>query len=690
MKEYSSKNIRNVALVSHSSSGKTILTEAFLHFTGATTRMGKIDEGNTVSDFDEEEIRRSISLYSTVIPVEYKDTKINFLDTPGYTDFVGEMISALSVTDSAMIVVDAVSGSEVGTEIAWNYCDKFELPRFLVINKMDRENADYKKTFDSVQSYSDARLIAVQLPWGEKLDFTGVIDLLNMKAFKGSGQTAEDIPADLKDAAEEARTTLVEAAAEGDDTLLEKYLEGGELTAEEIARGLAAVVQSGSFIPVFLAAGGAEIGIAPLLDAIIQLMPSPLESKPVTAQGKSGEEILKTDDSGPMALYVWKTTADPFVGKQTYFRIYSGSLSSETRLWNPIKEVEERFGGLYVPRGKETISISAIHSGDIGIVPKLSETATGNTLCDKAHPLTLPVPEYPHSLFQVAINPKTQADSTKISPTLTRLCEEDMTLSWHQEPSTRQTIMQGMGDQHIDVAIRRAESKLQVSLLTELPRVPYRETITKKAQAMHRHKKQSGGSGQFGEVWLRVEPLVDGDFEFVNAIFGGAISGNYMPAIEKGIRNVMKEGILAGFTVSGIKVEVYDGKEHPVDSKPIAFEMAGREAFKLAVKDAGPVLLEPIMNVKVIVPEENMGDILGDMNSRRARVQGMDTDKGHSTVSAKVPLAEMLRYTTDLRSLTGGRGIFDMELDHYEVVPAHVAQGVIETRQKEMASKKEE
>lgn len=652
--------------------------------------MGAINEGNTVSDFDEEEIRRTISLYSAVVPIEYKDSKINFLDTPGYTDFVGEMISALSVADSAVVVVDAVSGFEVGTEIAWNYCDKFELPRFLLINKMDRDNADYQKALDSVQNFSPTRLIAVQLPIGEKQNFSGVVDLLGMKAYKGDGKTAEEIPADMKDAAETAHMELVEAAAEGDDTLLEKYLEGGELTADEIAKGLAAAVQSGAFIPVFAAAGGAEIGVAPLLDAIINLLPSPLESKAVTAKGKSGEEILKADDSGPLALYVWKTTADPFVGKQTFFRIYSGSLSSDTKLWNPVKEIDERFGGLYVPRGKDTISVSALHSGDIGIVPKLSETATGNTLCDKTHSLELPVPEFPNSLFQVAISPKTQADSTKISPTLTRLCEEDMNLSWHQEPSTRQTILQGMGDQHIDVAIRRADTKLQVGLNTEMPRVPYRETITKKGDATYRHKKQSGGSGQFGEVALRVEPTTEGDLEFVNAIFGGAISNNYMPAIEKGIRNVMKEGIVAGFTVSGIKVEVYDGKEHPVDSKPIAFETAGREAFKQAVKAASPVLLEPIMKVKVVVPEENMGDILGDMNSRRARVQGMDTEKGHSTVTANVPLAEMLRYTTDLRSLTGGRGIFDMEPDHYEVVPSHVAEGVIAARQKEMASEKEE
>ena len=690
MKEYSSKAIRNVALVSHSSAGKTILTEAFLHFTGATTRLGKINEGNTVSDFDDEEIRRGISLYSVVIPVEYKDVKINFLDTPGYTDFVGELISALSVADSALVAVEAVSGYEVGTEIAWQYCDKFKLPRIVLINKMDRENADYKKALASVQENSDIRLIPVQLPWGERLEYKGIIDLLSMKAYKGAGKDAEEIPAELKSEAEEAHTQLVEAAAEGDDTLLEKYLESGELSAEEIAKGLATVVKHGTYIPVFVAAGGAEIGIAPLLDGIISLLPSPVETINITVASKNGEETLKADDTGPLALYVWKTTADPFVGKQTYFKVFSGSLSPDVRLWNPNKEIEERLGGIYIPKGKEEISIKVIHSGDIGVVPKLTMTATGNTICDKAHPLTLPIPEFPTSLYQVAIMPKTQADSTKISPSLTRLCEEDMTLTWHQEPSTNQTILQGMGDQHIDVAIRRAESKFQVNLTTVLPRVPYRETITKKAQAMYRHKKQTGGSGQFGEVWLRVEPLPEGDFEFVNAVVGGAVGSNYMPAIEKGIRSVMKDGVLAGFTVSGIKVEVFDGKEHPVDSKPIAFETAGREAFKLAFKDANPVLREPIMKVHIIVPEENMGDILGDMNTRRARVQGMENEKGRSIVNANVPLAEMLRYTTDLRSITGGRGIFNMEFSHYEMVPTHVAQSVIDARQKDLESKKEE
>lgn len=687
MKEYSTGNIRNIALVSHSSAGKTILTEAFLHTTGVTTRMGSINEGTTVSDFDEEEVRRSISLYSSVIPIEFKDTKINFLDTPGYTDFVGEMISALSVVEGAVIVVDAVSGYEVGTEIAWKYCDKFHLPRFVLINKMDRENADFHKVIAAIEEHSATRLIKVQLPWGEKQSFQGIIDLLSMKAFKGDGKSPEAIPADLQSAAEEAHMALVEAAAEGDDSLLEKYLESGELAPEEIIKGLTAAVRKGDFIPVFVSAGEKEIGIFPLLNAIVDIFPSPDQIEGRIVDGANGEETIKSIDSGTLAAYVWKTTADPFVGKQTYFRIFSGMITADSRLWNSSKETEERLGNIYIPRGKENIQVKVIHSGDIGVCPKLTVTATGNTLCDKGHPVKVRIPEYPTSLFQVAIFPKTQADSTKISPTLTRLCEEDMTLSWHQEPTTNQTILKGMGDQHIDVAIRRAGTKFQVNLETAIPKVPYKETITKKASAMHRHKKQSGGAGQFGEVHLRVEPLEGDSFEFVNAVFGGAISSSYMPAIEKGIRNVMKEGIIAGYTVTGIKVEVFDGKEHPVDSKPIAFEIAGREAFKLAFKDATPVLMEPIMQVKVIVPEENMGDILGDMNTRRARVQGMDTEKGQSTVTANVPLSEMQRYTTDLRSITGGRGIFDMEFSHYEVVPSHITNEIIEKKAKEDAAK---
>lgn len=687
MKEYSTDSIRNVTLISHSSAGKTMLAEAFLHFTGATTRLGKIEDGTTISDFDDEEIRRGISLYTSIIPIEYKNIKINLLDTPGYNDFVGEVISALRVADGAVVLVDSVAGMEVGTEIAWNYCTKFNLPRFVVINKMDRENANFRKALATVEEFSDIRLIPLQLPWGEKQEFQGVIDLLSMKAYKGDGRTIVDIPIDYNEAVSNARIAMVEAAAEGEDELLEKYFENGDLTPDEILRGLRKSIRSGGFIPVFVAAGAAEIGIAPLMDAIINLFPSPAQISPAIAQGKNGEEEqLPPSDAGPLAVYVWKTTADPFVGKQTFFRIYSGVLSSDTRVWNQSRSLEERLGTLQFPRGKEMIPTKMIHSGDIGSVPKLSETSTSNTLCDRTHPLILPIPQYPSALYRVAISPKTQADSTKISPTLTRLCEEDMTLTWRMEASTTQTILQGMGDQHIDAAIRRAEAKFQVNLIIEQPKVPFQETITKKSQAMHRHKKQTGGAGQFGEVWLRVEPVSDKDFDFNWDVFGGAISQSYSTSIQKGILSVMKEGILAGYPISGIKVSVYDGKEHPVDSKPIAFEIAGREAFKLAFKDAGPVLLEPIMNVKIIVPEGYMGDVLGDLNTRRARVQGMETEKGHSTISAQVPLAEMLRYTTQLRSITGGRGIFTMEHDHYEVVPAHITAEIVAARQKEQNS----
>ena len=690
MKEYTTESIRNIALASHSSAGKTILADAMLHVSGGTTRLGRIEDGTTVSDYDDEEIRRGISLYTSLIPVEYRDFKINVLDTPGYTDFVGEVISALRVADGAMILVDSVAGAEVGTEIAIHYCDQFKLPRFVVINKMDRENANFQKALDSIQNFTDIRLIPVQIPWGEKTSFQGVIDLVSMKAYKGDGKTEVDIPAEYKDAAEEARFALVEAAAEGDDTLLEKYLEGEELSTEEIKRGLRAVVRNASFAPVFVTAASQEIGIIPLMDAIIDYFPSPADIPPVKIEGKNGEEEISASDSGPLAAYVWKTTADPFVGKQTFFRVYSGMVTSDSRVWNHSKGVEERIGTVSIPRGKENFPIKIVHSGDLAVVPKLSETVTSNTLGDKTHPIILPVPEYPHALYRVSIHPKTQADSTKISPTLTRLCEEDMTLSWYNEPATNQTILQGMGDQHIDVAIRRAESKFQVNLIIGEPKVPYQETITRKAQAMYRHKKQTGGAGQFGEVHLRVEPLTDQEFEFAWEVFGGAISQTYSASIQKGIHNVMKEGVIAGYPVRGVKVAVFDGKEHPVDSKPVAFEIAGREAFKLAFKDGAPVLYEPIMNVSIIVPEEYMGDVLGDLNTRRARVQGMTSEKGRSTINATVPLAEMLRYTTQLRSLTGGRGIFNMEFASYEMVPAHIQAEIVAARQKELAEKREE
>ena len=690
MKEYKTESIRNIVLASHGSAGKTMLVEALANFTGVTTRMGQVEDGTTISDYDDEEIRRGISLFTSVVPIEYKNIKLNLFDTPGYTDFIGEVISAMQVADGVLILVDSVAGLEVGTEMAFQYSEQFNLPKMILINKMERDNANFQKALQSVQDHIETRLIPLQIPWGERADFKGVIDLLSMKAFEGDKKEGVEIPAEYKDQAEEAHLALVEAAAEGEDDLLEKYFENGDLTDQEIMRGLRSTVWAGNFIPVMVAAGAHKVGLTPLLEVLSNLMPSPADVGSVEATNAKDEAVtLEPKANGPLAAFVWKTTADPFVGKQTFFRVYSGTMKADVRVWNANKEEEERLAGMQVARGTEGFPVSLLYPGDIGLVAKLSVTTTGDTLCEKENPLILPMAEYPNALYRVALFPKTQSDAAKLSSTLSRLCEEDMTLSWHNEPATRQTILQGMGDQHIDVAIRRAENKFQLGLNTEEPKVPYEERITRENAAMYRHKKQTGGAGQFGEVHLRVIPLADEDFEFSNDVFGGSVSNNYMASIEKGIRNVMKDGVVAGYPVHNVKVSVFDGKEHPVDSKPIAFEIAGREAFKLAFKGANPVLFEPIMKVKVVVPESNMGDVLGDMNSRRARVQGMDTEKGRSTVTANVPLSEMLRYTTTLRSMTGGRGYFTMEFAHYEMVPQHLTQEIIEAKKREDEEKEE-
>ncbi|MCJ7432660.1 MAG: elongation factor G, partial [Anaerolineales bacterium] len=601
-----------------------------------------------------------------------------------------EAISALSIADSAIILVDSIAGMEVGTEIAWRHVDEFKLPRFVLINKLDRENANFEKAYESVEAFAracDERLVKAQMPIGEKHDFKGVIDLVSMKAYMADGETTTDIPADMKEAAQTAHFALVEAAAEGNDALLEKYLETGSLSDEELTRGLKDVIHSGAYIPVFCAAGGRLIGALALLNDIVDLLLPPSERM---AQGKDGEEKLTTSDSGPFAAYVWKTTADPFVGKMTYFRLFSGCIQGEVRLWNQNKGVEERMSGLHAQCGKEQIVIKTVHAGDIAAVSKLTVTSTGDTFCDKNHPLTISAPKYPAALFRVAVTPKSQADAAKISPTLTRLCEEDNILSWQNDSITHETILQGMGDQHIDVALHRAQAKFQVGFVTHEPKVPYREGITRKASGQYRHKKQSGGSGQFGEVHLRIEPYHDGDFEFTDELVGMNLSKSYLPPIEKGIKATMEHGAFAGYPMSNVKVIVYDGKEHEVDSKPMAFEIAGREAFKLAVNDAGPVLFEPIMNVRVVVPDTYMGDVMGDLNTRRGRVQGTEAERGSTVVVAHVPMAEMLRYTTQLRSMTGGRGYFTMELDHYDTVPAHITGPIIEAHKKELEAKKEE
>jgi elongation factor G len=693
MKEYTTEFLRNIALVSHGGAGKTMLAEAFLHATGATTRLGKVEDGTTVSDYDEEENRRKISIYSSVIPVEHRDHKINVIDAPGYNDFVGEAISALSVVDGAVILVDALPGVEVGTELAWRYADEFKLPRFFLINKMDRDNADFDKTYGALEEFvrgHGKRAIKVHLPIGEKQTFKGVVDVIGMKAYMGDGKTTAEIPAELKEAAEQAHFNIVEAAAEGEDELMEKYLENGSLTDEEMVRGLKDVVYAGEFVPVFCAAGGREIGIIALLNDIIDLMPSPSNANQRVAQGKNGEEVLKPSDTEPLAAYVWKTTADPFVGRMSYFRVISGSIQADAHVWNQNKGSDERMSSLHFQRGKEQIPTKTVHAGDLAAVSKLTVTATGDTFGDKNHPLTIERPKFPAALYRVAIAPKTQADAAKISPTLTRLCEEDMTLTWQNDPITHETVLQGMGDQHIDVALHRAQNKFQVGLGTHEPKIPYREGITRKASGQYRHKKQSGGAGQFGEVHLRIEPYHEGDFEFTDELVGMNLSRSYLPPIEKGIKATMERGAFAGYPMNNVRVIVYDGKEHEVDSKPVAFEIAGREAFKIAVQSAGPVLFEPIMEVRVSVPDTNMGDAMSDLNTRRGRVQGTETEHGYTTIIAHVPMAEMGHYTTQLRSITGGRGYFTMQLDHYDVVPTNVAQPIIEAHKKEMEAKKEE
>jgi elongation factor G len=691
MKEHATDRIRNVALVGHSGSGKTSLTEAFLFNTGVTSRLGRVEDGTATADFDEEEQRRRISVSTAVVPIEYQEHKINFLDTPGFTDFVGEVKSALRVADAAVVVVDGVSGVEVGTELTWQYCDEYRLPRFVVINKMDRENANFQKALESVQRTFKAKLIPVQLPWGEQLSFKGVIGLLSMQARPGKGSEHAAIPPEYAEAAAAARVQLVEAAAEGDDALLEKYLGGDELTPDEVIRGFHKAVLAGSFVPVFVASATADIGIFPILDGIVRYFPAPTEEAPLHAHGANGsDEDVAASDANPLCAYVWKTTADPFVGKLTYVRVYSGVLASDGRVWNHKKNAEERTGTVHVARGKEQIAVKQLHAGDIGTLTKLSVTATTETLGDRGHPLLADPPKYPAALYAVAVNPRTLADGTKMGPALTRLCEEDLTLHWRQEPSTRQTIIEGMGDQHIDVAVRRAETKFGVGLTVEVPKVPYRESITRPAAAMHRHKKQTGGAGQFGEVSMRIEPSHDGTFNFEDELVGMGLSRSYLPAIEKGVKNVLEQGVVAGYPVVGVNVYVTDGKEHPVDSKPIAFEVAGREAFKKAFEAASPVLQEPVMSMRVVVPEHNMGDVLGDLNTRRARVQGMDQDAGKSIITAEVPMAEVQRYATDLRSITGGRGVYSLEFLRYDVVPNHLAQGIIAAHKREMKGEEAE
>jgi elongation factor G len=691
MNEYKVDKIRNLVLVGHSSSGKTTLTEALLFNTGATTRLGKVEDSTTVSDFDPEEQRRKISISTSIVPCEWNGYKINILDTPGYVDFVGEVKAAQRVADCAVVIVDAVSGIEVGTELVWQYCDEAKLPRVIFINKMDRENANFDRVLDQLRDRFGKCVVAMQLPVGREANFKGEVNVISRKAFLGSEEG--DVPADLKTAVEERRTQLVEIAAESDDQLIEKYLGGEELTDEEIRLGLDAGIRTGALVPVLCGAAAQNIGVGYLLKFFADYSPSPLDVPPAEAENPvTGVlEKIKANDAGSLATFVFKTLADPYVGKLTCFRVYSGVMTSDSRVQNARTGSEERLGQLYVLRGKEQLPIKHINAGDIGAVAKLQDTQTNDTLCDKGHPVLLPRISYPNPVYSVALTPKTKTDLDKMSSALARLVDEDPTLRVYREPDTSESIMAGMGDSHVDVAVRRLKQKFGVELLTSVPKVPYKETITKTVEVQGRHKKQTGGRGQFGDTWIRFEPLPRGTgFEFAEEVFGGSVPHQYIPAVEKGMREIIQKGVLAGFPATDFRAVLYDGSYHAVDSSEMAFKLAAHKAFKAGFPQANPVLIEPVMNVEITVPENFMGDVIGDLNTKRARVLGMDQRTGSAIVTAQAPLAEIERYATDLRSMTQGRGYFRMDFSHYDVVPSHIAQQIIEKARKERAGEEVE
>lgn len=685
MKSYKVEELRNVSLIAHSAAGKTSLTEAMLFNTGVLSRLGKVDEGNTVSDYDPEEIRRKISVNTSVCPWEWEGCKVNLLDTPGYADFVGEVKGAVRVSDAVVVIVCAVSGVEVGTELVWQYADELELPRLVFINKMDRENSSFQRTLEQIKAKFSATFVPLQLPIGSQATFKGVIDLLSMQAYLGDGKKASDIPAELRAEAQTMRQQLVEAAAEADDELIVKYLDGGELTADEIHHGLARAVTSGKVVPVLCGSAIQSIGVRLLQDAIVRYLPSPAtaEAKATKLRDKT-EEVLKPTAAGPLATLGFKTMADPYVGKLTYYRVYSGILQSDSRVVNANKGEEERIGQLFFLLGKEQTPIKEVIAGDIGAVSKLQFTNTGDTLCDKDHPLLLPGITFPHPVAFAAISPKTKADLDKMGSALARLVEEDPTLVVTRDPDTNETVVSGMGDSHIDIAVKRLQQKFGVEVVTSVPKVPYKETITRTVSVQGRHKKQTGGRGQFGDIWVRFEPLPRGTgFEFADEVFGGHVPHNFIPAVEKGMREALVKGVLTGYPATDFRAALYDGSSHPVDSSEIAFKLAAHLAFKKGMESGGPILLEPIMKVTIVVPEGFMGDVLGDLNTKRAKVLGMDQERGNSIIHAEAPLAEMQRYAADLRSMTQGRGYFSMEFAHLDPVPAHIAQTIVEKAKKE-------
>lgn len=686
MNTYTPDKIRNVALVAHNSAGKTSLTEAMLFVSNAITRLGKVEEGNTTTDFDPEEIKRKISISTAIAPCEWRKNKINIIDTPGYVDFLGEVKAGLYVAESVIVVVCAANGVEVETEKVWAFAEERNLPIVVFINKMNRERADFAKALSSVSETFNVTAVPLTIPIGAEHNFKGVINILKMKAqyVTPDGKLTEsEIPAEMKETAEMYREKFIEAVAETEDSLTSKYLEGESLTEAEIHKGLKIGIQRKQFVPVLCGSATQLQGVHPLLDLIVDYLPSPLEAENrIGTNPASNEEIvIKCDPNEPLVCFVFKTFADPYTGKLSLFRVYSGTLKSDSVVYNANKGKEEKISQVFLLRGKQHTPVSEVIAGDIAACAKLTVTTTSDTLCDKTRPVILPPIEYPPSNVIMAVEPKTRGDDERLSTSLTRLAEEDPTLSVERNHETKQTLVRGTGELHLNVVLDKLKTKFDVSADLSIPKVAYRETIRGKTEVQGKYKRQSGGRGQYGDVWIRVEPLPrGGGFEFVDEIFGGAIPAKFIPSVEKGIREAMEEGVLAGYPVTDVKVTLYDGSYHVVDSSDIAFKIAGAMAFRKAMEQANPVLLEPIMEVEVTAPEQYMGDIIADLNSRRGQILGMEhhpEKRGFQLIRALVPLAEMFRYATDLRSIARGRGSYTMKFSHYQETPPEVSQKII-------------
>jgi elongation factor G len=698
MKVYDAPNIRNVALVGHGGSGKTSLASALLFDAGAVNRIGRVEEGNTVTDFDPDEVERKISLQAALAFCEWKKAKINLLDTPGYANFLAEARAALRVADSALVVVDAVAGVEVQTEKVWGYAGEFELARLIVVNRMDRENASFERALETVEKAFGRAAVPVAIPIGQERDFKGVVDLLAGSALTyapdGSGKaTSGPIPAEAQEAARSWREKLVEMVAESNEQLMEEFFEKGTLTQEQLSLGLRQAVAAGRVYPVVPVSSLLNVGVGALLDAVVDLLPSPADrgdvagSDPVT----KGETTRKPAADAAVSAFVFKTLVDPHAGRISLFRVYSGTLKSDSAVHNVSRDVAERVGSLLLVQGKSQVQVGELQAGDIGAVAKLKDTQTGDTLADKSSPILYSKVSFPEPATTFAIEPKTRGDEDKISTALQRLQEEDPVLRVSRDAQTHEMLLSGMGQLHIEVVVGRLRKRYKVEVNLKKPKIPYRETIKGSAEAHGRHKKQTGGHGQFGDCKIRIKPLPRGeDFKFVDDIFGGSIPKNFIPAVEKGIQEARLKGFLAGYPMVDFQVELYDGQYHDVDSSEMSFKIAGSLAFKDGIPKCRPTLLEPVMRVEIAVPDEYAGAVMGDLSSRRGRPQGMEPKGTLQVIKAEVPLAEMLSYDAELTSMTGGRGSYHMEMDHYDEVPGHLQEKIVAAAKAERGEVKEE